>query len=190
VLQALFSGRAVDLDGPTITLRRARLLPEPVQQRRIPLWVGGKGGPRLLRLAARHADGWNAVWRWSPRDHRDRAIAARRACEEESRDPATFRFSVGLYSLLGENRSAFRAVFDRGRASMPGHAMKDETEESWLADTLSGTPEQAIERVLEFESAGVEEIIVAPWVLPFAVPEPDQLWLFAEQVMAPLRAGA
>jgi len=31
--------------------------------------------------------------------------------------------------------------------------------------------------------------LIAPWVLPFATPEPDQVELFAERVMGPFRAG-
>jgi len=187
VLQALFSGHAATLNGPTVSLRDARLLPEPVQ-RRLPLWVGGKGGPRLLKLAARYADGWNSVWRWTPEAYGERTAFALDACEREGRDPATFRFSVGLYSLLGHSEESFRAVFERAKAAMPGGAMRDETEASWRADTLSGTPEQVIERVHAFEAIGVEEIIVAPWVLPFAVPEPEQIELFAEHVLSPFRA--
>jgi len=34
---------------------------------------------------------------------------------------------------------------------------------------------------------GVEEVVLAPWVLPFAVHEPEQVELFAELVLAPLR---
>ena len=68
--------------------------------------------------------------------------------------------------------------------------MRAETDASWRADTLSGTPEQALERLHAFEALGVEEIVVAPWVLPFAVPEPEQVELFAERVIAPFRAGA
>ena len=64
VLKKLFGGEAVTHDGPTVTLREAVLRPAP--DRPPPLWVGGKGGPRLLRLAARLADGWNMVWRISP----------------------------------------------------------------------------------------------------------------------------
>ena len=188
VLDALLSGDPANVDGP-VALRDARLVPSPVQPR-IPLWIGGKGGPRLLHLAARYADGWNSVWRWTPEAYAERASAARQACEREGRDPSSFRFSIGLYSLTGESDDAFRAVLERGRAAMPGDAMREETEASWKADTLSGTPEQVIERVLAFEAAGVEEIVVAPWVLPFAVPEPDQVELFAERVLAPLRAGA
>ena len=54
VLHALFSGLPATIDGSAVALRDARLLPTPVQPR-IPVWVGGKGGPRLLRLAARYA---------------------------------------------------------------------------------------------------------------------------------------
>jgi probable F420-dependent oxidoreductase len=186
VLDALSTGIPVTYDGPTVTLREARVLPPPVQAQ-IPVWVGGKGGPRLLRAAARHGAGWNVVWRVDPGWYASRTEAIVRACEEVGRDPATFRRSIGLYSLLGEDEASARAAFERGRAAMPGGAMDAETYETWCADTLSGTPSQAIERIRAFEAAGVEEIVVAPWVLPFAIPEPQQLDLFAAAVMRPLR---
>jgi probable F420-dependent oxidoreductase len=187
VLQALFSAGPASFDGPNVSLRDACLLPQPVQPR-LPVWVGGKGGPRLLTLAARYADGWNSVWRWTSEAYGERAAFARDACDREGRDPATFRFSVGLYSLLGHSDESFRAVFERAKAVMPGGAMRDESEASWRVDTLSGTPEQVIERVRAFEAVGVEEIIVAPWVLPFAVAEPEQVEMFAEHVLALFRA--
>lgn len=188
VLDALRSGEPVTFDGPSVSLRQARALPVSVQRPGIPVWVGGKGGPRLLGLAARYAAGWNAVWRWSPQAYAERADAARRACEEVGRDPVTFRFSVGLYGLMGEDEPSARAAFERGRAAMPEGAIDHESFDDWRADTLSGTPEQVMERVGAFEAAGVEEIVLSPWVLPFAIHEPEQVELFAERVMAPLRA--
>jgi probable F420-dependent oxidoreductase len=186
VLDAMGSGGPVTFDGPTVRLREARLLPAPVQDR-IPVWVGGKGGPRLLRAAARHAAGWNVVWRVDPAWYAGQGAAIERACDEVGRDPATFRRSVGLYSLLGEDEGSARAAFERGRAAMPGGAMDGDTYEGWCADTLSGTPAQAIERIRALEALGVEEIVVAPWVLPFAIPEPGLVDLFVEAVMRPLR---
>lgn len=189
VLDALFAsnGDAVSLDGPTVALRDARLLPSPVQ-RPIPLWVGGKGGPRLLRLAARHAAGWNMVWRVDPSWYGGRAAAIDEACAEAGRDPTTFRRTIGLYTLVGGDEADARAAFERGRAAMPGGAMDGETYGSWCADTLSGTPDQAIERIRAFEELGVEEIVIAPWVLPFAVPEPERFDAFVDLVLRPLRA--
>ena len=68
--------------------------------------------------------------------------------------------------------------------------MDADTWESWRADTLSGTPDQVVERVRRFEELGVEEIIVSPSVLPFAVDDPDALDRLAERVIAPLRAAS
>jgi probable F420-dependent oxidoreductase len=186
VLQELFGGEPVTHDGPTVTLREASLAPAP--ERRLPLWLGGKGGPRLLGLAARLADGWNMVWRISPEAYAPKVADVRAVCDAEDRDPATFGLSVGLYSLMGEDEAAARAAFERGRAAAPGNAMAADDYETWQADTLSGTPEQVLERVTAFESLGVREIIVAPWVLPFAIHEPEQVELFAERVIAPSRA--
>jgi alkanesulfonate monooxygenase SsuD/methylene tetrahydromethanopterin reductase-like flavin-dependent oxidoreductase (luciferase family) len=74
--------------------------PSPVQDP-LPIWVGGKGGPRLLRLAARYAAGWNVVWRTSPEEHALRVADVAAACGREGRDPATFRRTVGLYGTVG-----------------------------------------------------------------------------------------
>jgi probable F420-dependent oxidoreductase len=186
VLVTLFAGGPVTLDGATVRLRDAILQPAP--DRRPPIWLGGKGGPRLLRLAVGRADGWNVVWRVSPEAYAAKVEDVRRACDDVGRDPATFRRSVGLYSLIGEDGTAARAAFERARAAAPGDAMAREDYASWRADTLSGTPAEILERVAAFEDLGVEELIVAPWVLPFAIHEPDQVELFADQVIRPLRS--
>jgi probable F420-dependent oxidoreductase len=176
----------VTYEGATASVHDARLTPAPIQ-RPIPTLVGGKGGPRLLRLAVRSAAGWNVVWRFDMAWYEERVGAVRRACEEAGRDPSSFHLSVGLHTLLGEDEPAARAVFERGRAAMPGGAMDRDTYEGWRAETLSGTPDDAIARIRALEALGVEEVVVAPWVLPFAVPEPEQVDLFADRVLAPLR---
>jgi probable F420-dependent oxidoreductase len=187
VLEALLGGEEASGTFGGVELKSARLLPPPVQRPRPPVWVGGKGGPRLLRLAARHADGWNLVWRITPEAYAEKVADVAAACEAEGRDPATFRRSIGLYGLVAEDDAAVTALWERARASMPGRALDRESWEDWRADTLSGTPAQVIERVAAFESQGVEELILSPWALPFALPEPGMIELFAEQVIAPLR---
>jgi len=187
VLQRLFGGDPVTYDGPTVTLRDAVLAPAP--ERPPAVWVGGKGGPRLLRLAGRLAEGWNTVWRMSPEGYAAKLPDVRAACDAAGRDPATFGLSVGLYSSIGPDEAAAEAAFERGRAAAPGDAMAGDDYASWRADTLSGTPEQILERVAAFESLGVRELIVSPWVLPFAIHEPEQVELFAERVIVPSRTG-
>ena len=188
VLKQLFSGEPVTYDGPNVTLREAVLRPAP--DRPLPLWVGGKGGPRLLRVAARLADGWNVVWRMSPDAYAGKVTDVRSACDAAGRDPATFGLSVGLYSLIAEDEASARAAFERGRAAAPGNAMAEDDYETWRADTLSGTPEQVLERVGAFESMGVGGD--RSWrrgCCRSPIHEPDQVELFAERVIAASRAS-
>ena len=182
VLTRLLPGGPAGFDGARYRLRKAFNHPLPAQRPRPPIWVGGKGGPRLLGLAARFADGWNSVWRWSPEAYADTARAARQACEEVDRDPATLRLSVGLYCVIGEDDADLRRRFEWLRQWHPG-VLGGETLESYSRDTLTGTPERVVERVEEFAAIGVEEIVISPATLPFALPDPSALDLVAEALL-------
>jgi alkanesulfonate monooxygenase SsuD/methylene tetrahydromethanopterin reductase-like flavin-dependent oxidoreductase (luciferase family) len=59
VVMRLLAGEAVTHAGPAVTVRGVTLAPLPVQQPRIPVWVGG-GSPGARRRAARW-DGWIPV---------------------------------------------------------------------------------------------------------------------------------
>jgi alkanesulfonate monooxygenase SsuD/methylene tetrahydromethanopterin reductase-like flavin-dependent oxidoreductase (luciferase family) len=186
-LGALLAGPGpVSLEGRRVHLRGATNVPPPAQSPRIPLWVGSKGGPRSMALAARLADGWNTVWRWSPDAYAATWEGAARICEAEDRDPATMRRSVGLYTIVGEDEEDVAARFDRLRAWGPG--LESASLEALEMDTLTGTPERALERVGEFAALGVEELILSPAQIPFAIPDPEMVELVAERVVAPGRA--
>lgn len=187
VLDLLLPGGPVSFEGRHVTLRDAYNHPLPVQRPRPPIWIGAKGGDRALRLAARHADGWNTVWRWTPEDYGKKVRRAREICEEEGRDPATLRLSIGLYTLLGENPHDLVARFRAMQRWMPGGALDGELLDAFMVDTLTGTPEQVLERLAAFAALGVEEVVVSPAALPFAVPDPTILELFAETVIPKAR---
>ncbi len=176
-----------DFEGRNVRLQKAYNHPLPAQRPRPPVWLGAKGGERSLRLAARHADGWNTVWRWTAGAYAERVTVARRICEEEGRDPSTLRLSLGLYTLVGEDPSDLVARFRALQRWTPGGALDGELLDAYMRDTLTGTVEQVVERIARFAALGVEEIIVAPASLPFAVPDPSMLELFAEGVIAPVR---
>jgi probable F420-dependent oxidoreductase len=63
---------------------------------RIPLLVAAKG-PRMLRLAAQHADAWNTAWFGMPDDRLAQRLGAlRTVCAVAGRDPATLEVTVGI----------------------------------------------------------------------------------------------
>jgi probable F420-dependent oxidoreductase len=182
VLDALLPGGPVTLEAGRVRLVEAYNRPVPAQRPRPPIWVGAKGGDRALRLVARHADGWNSVWRWTPEAYGERMTRARQLAERAGRDPATVRFSVGLYAIVGEDERDLRTRWDAMAAWIPG-VLEGQTIDAWRADALVGTVEQVRERVAAFEALGVEEIVIAPAPLPFAIPDPSMVDLLAREVL-------
>jgi F420-dependent oxidoreductase-like protein len=60
IVTRLFTGETVSYEGRVVSLKDARLRPEPVQQPGPPIWIGGNGPKRTLPLVARYADVWHA----------------------------------------------------------------------------------------------------------------------------------
>jgi probable F420-dependent oxidoreductase len=188
VLALLFGEKEpVTWQGERFHLDEAYCRPRPLQEPRPPLWVGGKGGPRLLRLVARRADGWNTVWAWTPEDYSERAEALDRLCEREGRDPGTVKRSVGLYTVVGESQPDLEARWRRIQDWVPGGGFAGSELEEWRTDKLVGTPDQVVERMAAFASLGVEEMIVSIGPLPFAIADEEMVDLIAERVIPAAR---
>jgi F420-dependent oxidoreductase-like protein len=133
-------------------------LPKPMQQPRLPLILGGKGGPRSLRLAAALADEYNTVMSTASEiaDVRKRLDEA---CEAADRDPATLPLSMMTGWLVGADREDLR---DRA-ARLSEWKGGDGDGDAFLADvresTIVGTVAEAIEQLRELKQAGLTRIM-------------------------------
>lgn len=107
VLKGLLGGERFSHEGRYFTLADAVCDPAPLQSP-LPLWVGGGGERRTLRIAARHADGWNVPF-VDPATfaHKNRVLDDR--CAEADRDPAAITRSVNL--ALASDEDALRQRF-------------------------------------------------------------------------------
>ena len=80
VVKAMLAGGPATVEGMHHRAVGAPNLPTAVQQPRPRVFVGGKGD-RLLRLVARHADGWNTCWVWTVDAYRERLRVLERECD-------------------------------------------------------------------------------------------------------------
>ncbi len=183
VLDALLPGGPATIEGRFHRVRGAVNRPATRQTPRPPLFLGGKGD-RLLALAARRADGWNTCWVWTPAAYRERVATLERACETVGRDPASLRRSLGLYTLVGEDRADLEGRFERMRRQAPGGMLDDVSLEQWREGRLVGTVEEVGEQMAGWEAAGVAELMCCIGPLPFSLSAVDDL----EVAAAGLRA--
>jgi alkanesulfonate monooxygenase SsuD/methylene tetrahydromethanopterin reductase-like flavin-dependent oxidoreductase (luciferase family) len=152
-------------------------LPRPVQQR-LPIWIGGVGEKRTLRLVAKHADGWNAAY-VSPQEFARLSTVLDGWCERGGREPKDVRRAVNLTFNLatdakGVAREAEQLKQDWGPAA------------SRIAGgALVGMPAQAADRILEYAAAGATEVNIAlraPW-------NQEALDAYIEEVIPRVRAA-
>ena len=132
-------------------------LPKPVQRPRPPIIVGGRGGPRALRLAARWADEYN-TFSASPDDIRERRDAFAEAWREAGRDPDAFRFSAMATVLVGADESDLR-----DRAARLAERRGQDTDsllQGLRGYGVVGTLDEAAERLLELERAGAQRVML------------------------------
>jgi probable F420-dependent oxidoreductase len=91
LVDAALRSEEVDFDGAYHRLRAATFRPRAVQRPRPPIVIGAKG-PRMLGIAARHADGWNTSG--TPEECRERNGILNEHCARIDRDPDEVSRSV------------------------------------------------------------------------------------------------
>lgn len=179
VVRGMFGGGPFTFDGTYERAERARCTPRPVQRPTPPIWVGGKGD-RLIELAGRYADGWNAAWIWSPEAWSERSSLLDDACERAGRDPAAVARSVGLYALVGEDEADLSRRYERLRELSPRGVLDGVDLADWRRGRLVGTVDQVRDQVLRWQTLGVDSLVLNAGAVPFAVGAADDVSLLAE----------
>ncbi len=108
LIKRLWSDDRVDFDGAHYTLTNAISNPKPLQQPRPPIWIGGQGERKTLRVVAEHADVWNAP---SARVDVERLSGVLDDhCAAIGRDPAEIRRSVQFRIEEGQGSALEQAT--------------------------------------------------------------------------------
>ena len=148
-VRSLLRDEISDFSGEHFTLTDAHCDPKPMQAE-LPIWVGGGGEKRTLRIAARYADGWNVPF-VSPDVFAHKRTVLHEHCGDLDRDPSRIRCAVNLGVAPDEAALArqFGAIAEVVR---PG--------------VLMGSPEQMTDAIGRYADAGVDQINLAmraPW---------------------------
>jgi len=163
---ATFAGRHYEIKG-------AQCDPKPLQAPHPPVWIGGAGERRTLRVVAEHADWSN--FGGTPEDfaHKSEVLAGH--CRDVGRDFDTLQRSWEHDCFVRESEAD---VLETGSLDIWGSAP-----EAWRAANLVGTPAQVCERVQQYVDAGCRAFMI--W--PSDYPSHETLTLFAQHVIPEFR---
>ncbi|MDQ3756581.1 MAG: TIGR03560 family F420-dependent LLM class oxidoreductase [Actinomycetota bacterium] len=148
-VRSLLHDDVTTFEGRHFTLTEARNEPRPVQAA-VPVWIGGGGERRTLRIAALHADGWNIPF-VSPETFARKRAVLHEHCEAVGRDPAAIRCAVNIG--IARDEDDFEAQFrDLRMFVRPG--------------VVVGGGAALVDRVQEYVAAGADQVnlaVRAPW---------------------------
>lgn len=136
IIRSLLNDEETTFRGEYYQVEGAVCGPKPVHGK-LPIWVGGRGKSRTPELAARYADGFNMPY-LAPKSVRDRLQRVRMACDAIERDPKEIESSVNVGFYLGERAPE---VNPQG--------------------SLTGSSQQAVDRIGEYVRTGVQGLNIA-----------------------------
>jgi F420-dependent oxidoreductase-like protein len=143
-LRGLLHDDVTTFDGQHFTLTEARNEPRPLQSK-LPIWIGGGGEKRTLKIAARHADGWNVPF-ISPDEFARKNAVLDQHCADVGRDPAEIKRAINTGLAFNEEslQQQFGAIAEFVR---PG--------------VLTGTDDQVLDTIGRYVDAGADQVNIA-----------------------------
>jgi len=144
VLRGMLHHEVTTFDGTWFKVTEARNEPRPVQAK-IPIWIGGGGEKRTLKIAAKYSDGWNVPF-VSPEQFAHKNAVLDEHCDKVGRPRGEVRraVNVGLAYTDDSLRQQFGAIAEHVR---PG--------------VLTGSDQQVLDRIGEYVAAGADQVNIA-----------------------------
>ncbi|MBV8958834.1 MAG: TIGR03560 family F420-dependent LLM class oxidoreductase [Actinobacteria bacterium] len=143
-IRGLLHDESTTFKGEHFTLTDAKCEPKPVQAN-LPIWIGGGGEKRTLRIAAKWADAWNVPF-IPPEEFARKRDVLHGHCEAIGRDPGEIHcaINVGLAWREEDLAPQFGAMANYVR---PG--------------VLMGSDEQVLDRIGQYVEAGADQVNIA-----------------------------
>lgn len=158
IIRGMLRQQRTTFHGKYYHVEDAANLPQPMQSR-LPIWIGGLGEKKTLRIVAKHADGWNAAYTSVENFERLNGVLDR-WCETEQRDPKDIKRSVNLAFNLATDAAGVEQQRIKLHKDWGPAAARIES------GALLGTPDEAIERIRAYQGAGADQVNIAlraPW---------------------------
>jgi F420-dependent oxidoreductase-like protein len=184
IMRRIWTEDVVDFEGRHYNLKGAICSPKPLQQPHIPIWVAGGGEQLTLRTAARHAQYTNFGLDLDSFIHKSKILHEH--CQREGTlYEAIVRsknFNIICAATEAEVEDKLAWLKEKYLRFVPENRAQAQVDEF---RRMSGTPEQIIEKLQEWEAEGMTYAIV---YFPDPAYDLSGLQLFAKEVIPALNS--
>lgn len=139
----------VSFEGTYYQLEDAPFLPRPLQSPHPPIWIGGGGERKTLRLVAKYADAWNGLGPLPVLQQKIEVL--RKHCADVGRDPAAIQLTAGA-PIIGD--AIYEGYIERN-AERQGLAL-----EELRRRTIGGSAEDMRATVQAYLAAGFTHLVL------------------------------
>jgi F420-dependent oxidoreductase-like protein len=149
VILAMWIQEEAAFEGQYYQVHGAINQPKGVQQPHIPLLIGGSGEQVTLKLVAQYADACNVGD--DPTTVKQKLTVLKEHCERVGRDYESIYRTSSTICLLADSDTQALGQLPAWRKARLGNAVQTD---------LIGSPETIRERLVAYEEAGVQELVL------------------------------
>jgi probable F420-dependent oxidoreductase len=114
IMKRMWTQNKVFFRGKHYSITDAVCLPKPVQKPHPPIWVGGMSGSKMMRVIAKHADGWNMMRSSTVEDYLRGLKVLKEACARIGRKADAIKISIAVSGSMEECQRKLWEFDDEG----------------------------------------------------------------------------
>ncbi len=183
IMRAMWTEDTVDYEGKHYQLKGAISQPKPLQKPHIPFWIAGGGEQLTLNIAARYAQYTNFANTLDEFKHKSEILKGH--CENVGTDYMSIGRSTNFNIFCAATEAEVEEKIHWHQAQQAKHASEERA--TRFAETYrasSGTPEQIVANLKEWQGAGLSYAIINFADVAY---DTTGVELFAEQVIPELQ---
>jgi len=179
IIRKIWSEDKASFEGKHYKIKELVSFPKPVQQPHPTIWVGTMYGKQnMLKLTAKHGDGINLAWVFTPKQL-DSIFSKLEAYRKEYGRSEEIKKSVGFWTHVFENAEGLEKGIIEGakKRNIPLEKYRER-----VASSMWGTPEMLVEKIKAYDELGVSHSI---FMFPHQE-EQEQIEIFGKKVLPKL----
>ncbi|MCK4566107.1 MAG: LLM class flavin-dependent oxidoreductase [Candidatus Thorarchaeota archaeon] len=156
IIRRIWSEDKASFDGKHYKIKELVSFPKPVQQPHPTIWVGTMYGKQhMLKLTAKHGDGINLAWTFTPKQL-DSIFKKLETYRKEYGRSQEIKKSIGFWTHVFENEEDMEKGIIEGakKRNIPLEKYRER-----VASSMWGTPEMLIEKLEAYKDLGVSHSI-------------------------------